>query len=156
MFQFSDEHHIKSSSSSRHPGKGNDTPPETGLASGDEESIREKHHPREGLRGRFETNEDDIRRLSSLLLFDLQRHTRVLFHVEAPSSEEEECQNEELERRRILGVSGSRSGGLYKLYPIENLHRYLETLDVFPRCNGSTKIVLPDITIDLIPCKICY
>ena len=113
MFQFSDEHHI-TSSSSRHPGKGNDTPPEAGLASGDEESIREKHHPREGLRGRFETNEDDFRRLSSLLLFDLQRHTRVLVHVEAPSSEEEECQNEELERRRILGVSGSRSGGSYK------------------------------------------
>ena len=47
----------------------------------------EEHHPREGFRGRFETHEKDRRRLSSLLLLEFQRHTRVL-HDETVSEEE--------------------------------------------------------------------
>jgi hypothetical protein len=71
----------------RHSRQGNDASPEARLVSGHEEGIREEHHPREGFRGRFETHEKDRRRLSSLLLLELQRHTRVL-HDETVSEEE--------------------------------------------------------------------
>jgi hypothetical protein len=68
------------------------------LVSGDKKNVCEEHHPREELRGRFETNKQDHRRLSGVLLLELQRHPRV-FHREAAS--EDECQNKKLERRGV-------------------------------------------------------